>query len=53
LVSSEDKNQFLEDISYEYKLMNGYIQDRLDKLKTEEKIIEHIVPILGQITHFI
>jgi hypothetical protein len=53
LVSSEDKNQFLEDISHEYKLMNGYIQDRFDKLKTEEKIIEHIVPILGQITHFI
>ena len=26
-----------EDISHEYKLLNNYIQDRIDKLKTEEK----------------
>jgi hypothetical protein len=38
-----------EDISYEYKLMNGYIQDRIDRLKIEEKVIEYIIPILGQI----
>ncbi len=50
LNSSEHKNEFLEDILNEYELLNAYIQDRLDKLKTEEKVIEQIVPILGKTT---
>jgi len=50
---SKTKNKILKDISNEYELMNAYIQDRLDKLKTEEKIIELIVPILGEITHLL
>jgi hypothetical protein len=53
LKSSENKNEVLKDISNEYELINAYIQDRLDKLKTEEKIIEQIVPILGQIPYLI
>ena len=48
LPSSEEKNELLEDIFHEYQLMNGYIQNRLDKLKTEEQVIEQIVPILSQ-----
>jgi len=52
LKSSETKNEVLEDMSNEYELINAYVQDRLDKLKTEEKIIEQIVPILGKIPHF-
>ncbi len=41
-----------EDISHEYKLLNNYIQDRIDKLKTEGKVIEYIIPILGSIISF-
>ncbi|CAF1497745.1 unnamed protein product [Adineta steineri] len=45
---NETKNEFLKIILNEYDLMNGYVQDRLDKLKIEEKIIEQIVPILDE-----
>ncbi|CAF0967334.1 unnamed protein product [Adineta steineri] len=45
---NETKNEFLKIILNEYELMNGYVQDRLDKLKIEEKIIEQIVPILDE-----
>ena len=38
----------LGNTSEECELLHGYIQDRLDKLKTEENIIEHIVPILSE-----
>ena len=31
----------------DYELLHGYIEDRLDRLKIEENIIEQIVPILG------
>jgi hypothetical protein len=46
---SENKNESLKTIFNEYELINAYIQDRIDKLKIEEKIIEQIVPILGKI----
>ncbi len=49
---SENKNESLKIIFNEYELINAYIQDRLDKLKIEEKIIEQIVPILGKIYYF-
>lgn len=46
---SDDKSELLKDIINEYELIDAYIQDRLDKLKIEEKIIEQIVPIFGEI----
>ncbi|CAF4197371.1 unnamed protein product, partial [Rotaria sordida] len=45
---SENKNEFLKILSDEYEFINAYIQDRLDKLKIEEKIIELIIPILDK-----
>lgn len=50
--SSEDKTELLENISSQYKLINSFIDDRLDKLQTEEKVIENIVPLLGKIFSF-
>ncbi|CAF5022311.1 unnamed protein product, partial [Rotaria sp. Silwood1] len=47
LKASENKNEFLKIISDEYEFINAYTQNRLDKLKIEEKIIELIIPILG------
>ena len=47
LIPLEEKTDVLENISSQYQLINGYLEDRLDKLKTEEKIIEQIVPLLG------
>lgn len=43
-----NQNDVLETISNEYELINAYIQNRLEKLKTEEKIIELIIPILDK-----
>ena len=45
---SENSNDFFETIFSEYELINAYIQNRLEKLKTEEKIIELIIPILDK-----
>ena len=47
--SFEDKTELLENISSQYKLIHSHIEDRLDKLQTEEKVIEKIVPLLGKI----
>ena len=46
-----DRNKFLKIISDECEFINAYIQDRLDQLKIEEKIIEEILPILGKIDY--
>jgi hypothetical protein len=53
LESSGHINELLKCITSEYELIDAYLQDRLDKLKTEEKIIEQIVPILGKLDEFI
>ncbi|CAF5154368.1 unnamed protein product, partial [Rotaria sp. Silwood1] len=48
LESSENKNEFFKIISDEYEFINAYIQNRLDKLKIEEIIIQLIIPILDK-----
>ena len=44
-ISSEDRSRLVDDVSTEYELM----QDRLDQIKTDEKAIEYILPLLGRL----
>ena len=48
-MSTDDQARLIDGISKEYTLMHGYTQDRMDQLKTAEKTIEYILPILGRI----
>ncbi|CAF0920812.1 unnamed protein product [Adineta ricciae] len=47
-VSATDSQELLATISNELHFMHTYIEDRMNKLKIEEKIIEQILPILDE-----
>lgn len=44
-MSREDTSRLADGVSTEYALM----QDRLDQIKTDEKVIEYILPLLGKV----
>ncbi|CAF0923040.1 unnamed protein product [Adineta ricciae] len=47
-VSATDNQELLTTMSNELDFMHTYIEDRMDKLRIEEKIIEQILPILDE-----
>ncbi|UJR31391.1 hypothetical protein I4U23_018885 [Adineta vaga] len=48
LNSTTNKEELLKLSFAEYQLINAYVQDRIDKLKVEEKVIEQILPIFDE-----